>query len=139
MSALCRVWGQMETFQRYSNRDGIGIAYVTDFELDSVDKLDVILIVAFDSSAWTWLKREFGVAPEFDSIILLQGLGDSIDLIGTFFRDRQDPTHPPNDNLMDNVTVRLSSKKKDLCIFYYRSEEQDRKINRKLLDSLTVK
>ncbi|MCQ2262409.1 MAG: hypothetical protein MJZ42_04560, partial [Bacteroidales bacterium] len=44
------VWAQREVYDRYVGRDDIDIVYVHDYLIDSLNKMDVILIRAKDSA-----------------------------------------------------------------------------------------
>ncbi|MBP9991349.1 MAG: hypothetical protein KBT45_08005, partial [Bacteroidales bacterium] len=57
------VWSQQEVYDRYVGRDDIDIVYVHGYRIDSLNKMDVILIRAKDSAGWEWIKEEFNIRP----------------------------------------------------------------------------
>ena len=52
-------YSQSELYSRYSKQAGVRVAAVSNFQLDSVSQVDVVLIEAEDDDGWAWMKQEF--------------------------------------------------------------------------------
>lgn len=52
-------YSQSELYSRYSMQAGVRVAAVSNFQLDSVSQVDVVLIEAEDDDGWAWMKQEF--------------------------------------------------------------------------------
>lgn len=53
---------QSDLYERYSSQDGIMVAYVSGFPLDSVSHIDVVVVEATADEGWEWMRREFRIA-----------------------------------------------------------------------------
>ena len=124
------VWSQQEVYDRYMGRDDIDIVYVHGYWIDSLNKMDVILIRAKDSAGWEWMKEEFNFVPlsELGKYVLSQGK----DVIKTHLASKYDPTKPMEPELLDNCDIKVSFLRKELAIFYFKTIEQKRMINKQL-------
>lgn len=53
---------QSDLYERYSAQEGIMVAYVSGFPLDSVSHIDVVVVEATADEGWEWMRREFRIA-----------------------------------------------------------------------------
>ena len=53
---------QGDLYDRYSGREGVMVAFVTGFPLDSVSRIDVMVVEATSDEGWRWMRGEFGIA-----------------------------------------------------------------------------
>jgi hypothetical protein len=70
--SLLTLCAQTEFYKRYAGQQGVRVASVNNFALDSASHLDVTLIEAIDDDGWAWMKREFMIgdlAPEQQSTL----------------------------------------------------------------------
>ena len=125
------VWAQREVYDRYVGRDDIDIVYVHDYLIDSVNTMDVILIRAKDSAGWEWMQEEFNFVPLSDWG--KYALSNGLDVIRTYLASKHDPTKPMEPELLDNCDIKVSFLRKELAIFYFKTIEQKRMINKQLL------
>ena len=70
--SLFSLSAQTDFYRRYADQQGVRVASVNNFALDSASHLDVTLIEAIDDQGWAWMKREFMIgdlAPEQQSTL----------------------------------------------------------------------
>ena len=46
-------------YERYAQQHGVKVASVSNFQLDSLSQVDVVVIEAEDEEGWAWMKQEF--------------------------------------------------------------------------------
>lgn len=116
------VWSQQEVYDRYVGRDDIDIVYVHGYRIDSLNKMDVILIRAKDSAGWEWIKEEFNIMPLSDNG--KEALGRGIESIQVHLASRHDPTKPMETDMMENCEIKASFLRKEIVIVYYQNIKQ---------------
>lgn len=116
------VWAQREVYDRYVGRDDIDIVYVHGYRIDSLNKMDVILIRAKDSAGWEWIKEEFNIMPLSDNG--KEALGRGIESIQVHLASRHDPTKPMETDMMENCEIKASFLRKEIVIVYYQNIKQ---------------
>ena len=116
------VWAQREVYDRYVGRDDIDIVLVRGYRIDSLNKMDVILIRAKDSAGWEWMQEEFNIMPL--SKIGEQSLSNGKDVIQTYLASKYNPTEPKEPELLDNCCIKASFLRKEIAIFYFTTIEQ---------------
>lgn len=116
------VWSQQEVYDRYVGRDDIDIVLVRGYRIDSLNKMDVILIRAKDSAGWEWIKEEFNIMPLSD--LDKERLNRKIDVFQIFMANKNDPTQPMDPNIINDCLVKVSFLRKEMGIFYYSTKEQ---------------
>ena len=83
------VQAQTELYSRYANQEGVKVASVSGFAIDSVSRVDVTVIEAIDDEGWAWMKGEFYIgdlATEQE-----QGLREGSDVVLFARRSRSNP------------------------------------------------
>ena len=91
--ALCLagvVCSQNSLYERYSQQPGVKVAAVSNFPLDSVSHVDVVVVEAEDDEGWAWMKREFLIVdlmPEQQS-----SLREGNDVVFFARRNRSNPS-----------------------------------------------
>lgn len=121
LAAHCAM-AQREVYDRYVGRDDIDIVLVRGYRIDSLNKMDVILIRAKDSAGWEWIKEEFNIMPL--SKIGEQSLSNGKDVIQTYLASKYNPTEPKEPELLDNCCIKASFLRKEIAIFYFTTIEQ---------------
>lgn len=116
------VWSQQEVYDRYVGRDDIDIVLVRGYRIDSLNKMDVILIRAKDSAGWEWIKEEFNIMPLSDNG--KEALGRGIESIQVHLASRHDPTKPMETDMMENCEIKASFLRKEIVIVYYQNIKQ---------------
>ena len=53
---------QVDLYQRYSAQEGVMVACVSGFPLDSLSRIDVTVVEATSDQGWDWMRREFRIA-----------------------------------------------------------------------------
>ena len=53
---------QSDLYERYSGQEGVMVAFVSRFPLDSVSRIDVTVVEATTEEGWAWMRREFLIA-----------------------------------------------------------------------------
>ncbi len=53
---------QEELYERYSQHEGVIVASVKGFPLDSVSRIEVIVVEATTDEGWAWMRQEFRIA-----------------------------------------------------------------------------
>ncbi len=59
MACALAAVGQSDLYERYAPQPGVKVASVSNFPLDSVSHVDVVLVEAACEEGWQWMKREF--------------------------------------------------------------------------------
>ena len=121
LAAHCAM-AQQEVYDRYVGRDDIDIVYVHGYRIDSLNKMDVILIRAKDSAGWEWIKEEFNIMPLSDNG--KEALGRGIESIQVHLASRHDPTKPMETDMMENCEIKASFLRKEIVIVYYQNIKQ---------------
>lgn len=88
-SLLASPAAQTELYNRYAQQEGVKVASVAGFAIDSVSRVDVTVIEALDDNGWNWMKQEFYIgdlAPEQQ-----QGLREGSDVVLFARRSRANP------------------------------------------------
>lgn len=83
---------QTGLFERYSHHEGVRVAEVDGFKLDSATAVNVLVIEAESPDGWRWMQREFAIgepAPEQQRDLLA---GNDVVLFAQ--RDRNQPGKP---------------------------------------------
>ena len=65
---------QSELYKRYASRQELTVAQVSGFKLNESERVDVVLIVADDETAWQQLAKEMNIKGEEGSV---SWLGDT--------------------------------------------------------------
>ncbi len=89
ISLLASVQAQTELYNRYAQQEGVKVASVSGFAIDSVSRVDVTVIEAVDDEGWAWMKGEFYIgdlATEQE-----QGLREGSDVVLFARRSRSNP------------------------------------------------
>ena len=89
LSLLASVHAQTELYNRYAQQEGVKVASVSGFAIDSVSRVDVTVIEAVDDEGWAWMKGEFYIgdlATEQE-----QGLHEGSDVVLFARRSRSNP------------------------------------------------
>ena len=121
LAAHCAM-AQRDVYDRYDGRDDIDIVLVRGYRIDSLNKMDVILIRAKDSAGWEWMKEEFNIMPLSDNG--KEALGRGIESFQVHLASRHDPTKPMETDMMENCEIKASFLRKEMVIFYYATKEQ---------------
>ena len=121
LAAHCAM-AQRDVYDRYDGRDDIDIVLVRGYRIDSLNKMDVILIRAKDSAGWEWIKEEFNILPLSETN--KENLSQGIDVFQTFLANKFDPSQPMDPNIINNCLVKVSFLRKEMGIFYYSTKEQ---------------
>lgn len=50
---------QSSLYERYAQQEGVKVASVSNFPLDSASFVDVVVVTAEDDDGWAWMKQEF--------------------------------------------------------------------------------
>ncbi len=53
---------QVDLYQRYSAQEGVMVACVSGFPIDSLSRIDVTVVEATSDQGWDWMRREFRIA-----------------------------------------------------------------------------
>ena len=113
LAAHCAM-AQREVYDRYVGRDDIDIVLARGYRIDSLNKMDVILIRAKDSAGWEWMKEEFNILPLSNKNRDVINRGK--DVLKVFFTNKADPTKPMDTDLMKDCLITISYQRKELCI-----------------------
>ena len=126
--ALCEsMHAQSDLYERYSGKDGVMVAHVSGFPLDSVSHIDVTVVEATTDDGWHWMKGEFGIA---DLMPAQQAdLREGSDVVLFARRSRSNPgaAAPVVDNNVDltaSCYMGISYLRRTVYIFCADSEEQ---------------
>lgn len=114
-------------YERYSQHDGVMVASVKGFPLDSVSRIDVLVVEATDNNGWEWMKQEFLIAelpPEQQST-----LREGSDVVFFARRSRTNPREgvPVKGDSIDvseGCYMGISYLQRSVYIFCADSEEQ---------------
>lgn len=135
---LSAAWGaiaQDALYQKYSSQKEYIAAYVRNFELDSNNTVDVILLQARDNQSWNQLVIDFDV----------ERLSENDNAEGPLFaidmRNRKDPSkHAPilnaNIDLPNCCQFGASKKEHAIYIFYSNTDQQYKVIMNFLIEKL---
>lgn len=52
-------YGQPDIYTHYAPCSGLNVGYFKDFRVDSILSVTATIIIAKDSDAWEWMKKEF--------------------------------------------------------------------------------
>lgn len=126
-SILNSLWAQTELYQRYADQEGVKVASVSGFAIDSANNIDVTVIEAISDEGWQWMKREFYIgdlSPEQQA-----GLADGFDAVLFARRNRRNPREnaPVKDEQIDiagSCYMGISYLGRTVYIFCADSEEQ---------------
>lgn len=125
-AGMSGVMAQHEVYDRYAVRDGLDVAYIRGYRLDSTATVDVVLIIAKDSAAWQWMQKEFRIkALTEQSRAMLQN-GENVQVFE--LRDREDPTRSQKNTFLDNCLMRVSALDKCVGLYYYADNETLKRI-----------
>lgn len=92
LACASSVVAQEDLFKRYSTRDDIRVASVTNFTLDTGITADVTLLEATDDQSWQWLCSTFELATPTKEQEQQMEAGWDVAMFTQ--RSRQDPTQP---------------------------------------------
>lgn len=53
---------QSDLYERYSSQDGVMVAFVSGFPLDSVSRIGVTVVEATSEEGWAWMRQEFRIS-----------------------------------------------------------------------------
>ncbi len=118
----CSLQAQTHIYSRYASHTDLGVAYVPNFKLDSINTVNVTVIMAQDSVAWEWLKAEFRI-PELSEDELHQ-LSLRNTVVSLQFRDKNDPTQKANTSASDRCMLSIDHTQHILFIYQYDTMEQ---------------
>lgn len=59
LASALTVQAQTELYQRYAKQEGVKVASVHGFALDSTSRIDVTVVEAETDEGWAWMKNEF--------------------------------------------------------------------------------
>ncbi len=118
---------QGSLYERYSQQPGVMVASVSGFPLDSISRIDVIVVEATDDEGWAWMKNEFLIAdllPEQQA-----DLREGSDVVLFSRRNRSNPREgaPLSGDHIDEAAscyVGISYLNQSVYIFCGNSEEQ---------------
>ena len=114
-------WGQGEIYDKYAVRDSLSVAYVQGYRLDSVYRIDVILIRTKDSAAWDSLLVEFDVVPARPvGEMKKEGSWGVVDVL----RDYQDPTQPMRQDTQQHCFLHVDYYERAICLFFTKDREE---------------
>ena len=126
-SLLTSVYAQTDLYNRYARQEGVKVASVSGFAIDSVSRVDVTVIEAVDDEGWAWMKGEFYIgdlAAEQE-----QGLREGSDVVLFARRSRANPKdNAPvvgeNIDVAASCYMGVSYLQRAVYIFCANSEEQ---------------
>lgn len=52
---------QSDLYERYSAQEGVMVAFVSGFPIDSTSHIDVTVIEATNDDGWNWMRQEFRI------------------------------------------------------------------------------
>ncbi len=118
---------QTELYKRYAGQDGVKVASVSNFAIDSVTRVDVTVLEAEDDAGWAWMKKEFYIgelSPEQQA-----GLSEGFDAVLFARRSRSNPSEnaPVKNEQIDiagSCYMGISYLNQAVYIFCADSEEQ---------------
>lgn len=116
---LCCVFsaeGQRAVYDRFASRSNLDVAYAKDYQLDSINQVDVIFIKAKDSSAWVELLEDFF----FDDI----SRGLCMHGIFMYKADRDDPTIKKPGSYENACTVFMALDYQEMLLCFVQNEDQ---------------
>lgn len=83
------VSAQTDLYRRYAAQEGVKVASVNGFAIDSTARVDVTVIEAEDDEGWAWMKREFFIGELSPEQQL--GLDEGSDVVLFARRSRSNP------------------------------------------------
>lgn len=107
--------GQGEIYDKYAARETLNVAYVEGYRIDSANRVDVILIIAQDSSTWDSLLVEFNMMPEDE-----QGQQWKKEHHSKMIacRSIKDPTQPSQPTDKSKCLMSVDFHRRNICIFF---------------------
>jgi len=126
-TAFQQIEAQSSLFERYSQQEGVMVASVSGFPLDSVSRIDVTMVEATEEEGWKWMKSEFligDLTPEQEAT-----LREGSDIVLFVRRNRNNPREaaPVEGDRIDETEscfVGISYLNRSVYIFCPNSEEQ---------------
>ena len=114
--------GQSEIYNRYAPHTDLDVGYFKHFRIDSTLAVDATVIIAKDSAAWEWMKKEFEI-PELDE--RCQKALESGQIVkGRVLRDKKDFHLFNEDALFENLFLYTIYNKRCVVIIEFETEEQ---------------
>lgn len=113
-----RAYGQTHIYERYAPYDNLEVAYLKNAPLDSVNAINVTIIIAHDTTSWQWLLDTFHLPSR-----PRMGEEQHVEL-----RDSQNPEHCEHGGILDCCLLWADYSKSTILICHCATIEQYKSI-----------
>jgi hypothetical protein len=116
-----------QIYRDYADNPHIAVAFIKDFPVNDTLRVDVTTLQATTDSAWCALLLDFGAPAEFMELYMTDKslfIGDDVNAITLFYRDKNDLKKRIPNNHPDSRLVIASHNRRTLCIFMTEDNKQ---------------
>ena len=122
----CVVRGQTHIYNHYATHSNLEVAYLKDFPLDSVQRVNVTILQAKNNRAWRWLKKEFNIDDISQRGKAVARSGGNV--INLSSRDKQDPRKDAKVGCIDHYILSTSYTLQTLIFYHITTRDELRAV-----------